>query len=209
MKKLLAITVGGALAFFAFQSEVKAGTDFNEFVDKVKTFFENAQDKIDAEINKVKAFLNSPKVQAKLEQIRLEHRAKLKEVLLAVYPKIVSFRNKILPIIEARIQVKLLQLQAKLVDSLKIFKAQATKLYEAELDKFITKLPDELEAKVRAIRASEAYQSKKAEVIAKIDAEVLKAIDEASDNFSNELTEFVNDKLAELDAKILAKIESL
>ncbi len=209
MKKLLAIAVGGAIAFFACQSEVKAGSDFNDFVDKVKAVVEKAQDRIDARIDKIKAYINSPKVQAQIEQIRAEHRAKLKAVLLSVYPKIVEFRNNVLPIIEARVQVKILELQAKLVDKLKIFKAAAAKAYEAELDKLISKLPDDLEAKVRAIRASDSYQDKRAELIAKIDAEVLKAIDTATDKFSDSLFDFVEDKLAELDAKIMAKIESL
>lgn len=207
MRKLMAISLFGVFAFFGLSSSVKADDD--NFLENVSALINKAQDRVEDFIERVKAQINSPAFQAKLEQIRAEHRAKLKEVLLAVYPKIKKFREEVAPIIEARIQMKFMELHALMVDKLKIFKAQAAAAYEAELDKLISKLPDEVQDKVREIRASADYQKKRAEAAKKIEDYIVANIHKASNKFAEDLKAFVEEKLDELDAKILAKIESL
>ncbi len=196
------------MALCATQAELKAG-DFEDFVSDVKDFFEEAGDRIDSCLDRVRAHINSPQVQARLEQIRAEHRAKLKEILLTLYPKVKEFRERVRPALEAQLQIKFMQLHAKMVDALKIFKAQAAARYEEELDKLISKLPPEVQDKVRELRASEDYQKRRADAARKIEDYIVENIHKSADKFREELKDYVDDKLAELDALILAKIESL
>ncbi len=207
MKKFMAISLFGALSFIGFASGAQADDD--NFLEDVSALINKAHDRIDAFVNQVKAQINSPAFQAKLEQIRAEHRAHLKEVLLSVYPKIKKFREEVTPVIEARIQIKFMQLHALMVDKLRIFKTQAAASYENELDKLISKLPDDVQDKVRELRASPEYQAKRAEAAKKIETFIVDNIHKASNKFANDLKDFVNDKLDDLEARILSKIESL
>jgi hypothetical protein len=207
MKRFLAVALGGILAFGAFQSELKA--DDNDFINNVKTFLNKAQDRVDSLIAQVKAYVNSPEVQARLEQVRAEHRAQLKEVLLAVYPKLKEYREQIRPMVEAQIKLKFMELHAKMVDALPFLKAQAAKAYEAELDKVISSLPEDVQNTIRTIRASSGYQAARAAALSKIETILVNAVHKSADVFIVKLNAFVDQELAKLDAKILAKIETL
>ncbi len=207
MKKFLAIVCGSLLAFTATQCELRA--DDTDFGDEVQNFVDRAKDKIENAVAKLRAYWHSPEVQGKIEEIRAEHRAHLKETLTKLSDRIKKFRTQITPVIEARIQVEFMKLHAKLVDSLRIFKKQAAENYEEELDKFISRLPDELEAKVRAVRASADYQAKKAEVAKRIESTILEHMHEAAFDFRDKLKDFINDRLDNLEERIDNKIASL
>jgi len=207
MKKLIAIACSGVLAFCAFPTELKADDD--KFLDKVKEFVDKAQDRLDDVTNKINAYFNSPQIQAKLEQIRAEHRAHMKEALTKLLAKITKFRHDIAPVIEARIQMRFMEFHAKMVDRLKIFKTQAAKWYEAELDKIISKLPAEVQAKVREIRSSPEYQERRAEAAKKIETYVLEHLHSAASDFRENLRDFIDDRLDELNARLQARIDAL
>jgi len=209
MLRIAALTFCGALSLVAVQATASAADDNASFLEQVSALLNKAQDRIEECVNRVKEHINSPEVQAKLEQIRAEHRAQLKEILLAVYPKLKEFRTKIAPLVEAKLQMKFMELHALMVDKLKILKAVAAERYEEELDKLIAKLPAEIQDKVRELRASPEYQAKRAEAAKKIEDYLVAHIHSAADSFSEDLKSFVDAKLDQLDARILAKIESL
>lgn len=206
MKKLLAVFCGTILAFTAVQSEVRADDDFG---DQVQNFIDRAKDKVDNTIDKLKAYWNSPEVQAKIAEIKAEHKAHLKETLAKISDKLKVFRKDISPLVEAQLQLKFMELHAKMVDNLKIFKKQAAAAYEEELDKYISKLPPEVADRIREIRASENYQEKRAELLKKIEGKLVEVVHSTADDFREKLKDFINDRLDDLEVKIDKKIASL
>ncbi len=207
MKRFI-VSLCGVLSLFSVQSGAMAADDDN-FLDDVSALLNKAQDRIEDCVNRIREHYNSPEVQAKIEQIKAEHRARLKEVLLAVYPKLKEFRQQIAPVLEAKLQIKFMQLHALMVDKLKVFKAAAAERYEAELDKLICKLSPEVQEMVRDLRASPEYQQRRAEAAKKIESFILEQTHKMAFKFRDDLKSFVESKLEELDARILAKIESL
>ncbi len=209
MKKLMAVMAGVLVAAFVFQGEVKACDD-NAFVKSAQAFIAKEQAKVDAFLDEVKAKINRKDVQAKLEQIRAEHRARLKAVLLEVFPKIVEFRKTVSPIVKVQVQLALLELQAAYLDGrMAIFKAKLSAMYEAELDAALSLLPVEVAVVIKLIRASPLYQAERAKLLKAIEAALLDALEDAEKKFLTKLDDFVQSKLDELDVVILAKINSL
>lgn len=206
MKKLTAaLVLCGILTLCLCPATTRA----DSLGDKIKAFNTRIETQLQKVVAYVKAYYHSPQVQTRIAEIKAEQKAVVKVVLTAIYNRWLEFQTTVLPIIDAKIEMAILKVEAKIVDGLKIFKTQASAAYEKAVARLIARLPANLQAQVNAIRNSASYQAKKAEVAQKIMDFLVKKINEGEVVFNQKVDDFIQAQLDKLNAKIEAKIASL
>lgn len=175
--------------------------------DKIKAFNTKIETQLQKVVDYINAYYHSDAVQAKIAEIKANEKAVVKTVLTAIYNYWLQYQDAVVSLVETKIQVAILKVEAKIVDGLKIFQAQAAAAYEKAVAKLIAKLPANVQTAVNAIRANTA--GTRAAVAQKIMDYLTTKINEGTVAFNTQVDTFIEAKLAELDANVAAKIAAL
>jgi len=182
-------------------------TQADTLSDKIKTFTTNIESKLNQVVSYINAYYHSEKVQAAITEIKAEEKVVAKCVLTAIYNFWLTYQGSVVAFLEAKVQVAILKVTAKIVDNLPFLKAQAVSLLNSALTQAVALLPVTAQGAALAIIALTA--TARTVIVQKLIDYMATKLQAAAVEFNKQVDQFIETELVKLDAKVAAKIAAL